>query len=224
VALKYSSGGVHLVWLIAFVAACGTGGPLGGSGSTTGSTVPTNHKTTVSSPTESTAPATSSSGEVSTAAESAATPNVLQSFVETWNRIAVNQDRNEWLIEPWLPLGLPSSPENTHGIQVSLGGEPPQLVVDAVATGERLVSLEIAVLRLDDASVNRVEDAFRIGVMTAAVTEDASEVDGLITELVEQAMLSPADPTETVELPGGVIAGSFSTDAVYVLGIRWPSD
>lgn len=56
--------------------------------------------------------------------------------------------------------------------------------------------------------------------MTVVATEDPTGVDGVVAELVEQAMQSPADQTETVELPGGGIAGSFSTDQVCVLVIR----
>lgn len=223
------SGGVHLVWLIAFVAACGTGGSVSEPDSTAGSTefsnnTPAQRTTTISPPAESTGPSTSLSRTAPTSTRSRTAPTVLQSFVETWNQIAAAEGRGDWMIDPWLPLRPPSSPENTYGLQVSLGGDPPQLVVDAVASGERLVNVEVAVLRWDESSVELIEDAFRIGVMTALVTDDPSHVDGIVAELVEQAMLSPTDQTEMVELPGGAVAGSFSTDVVYVLGIRWDAD
>jgi len=138
--------------------------------------------------------------------------------------MALNQGRDEWVIERLLPSSPPSSPENTYGSQWDLGGEPPQLVVDAVATGGRLARLEVAVLRLDESSVELVEDAFRIGVMTALSVDDPSQVDDFVAELVQRAMLSPPDVAENVALPGGAIAGSFSTDVVHVLGISWPSE
>ena len=227
-----SSARVHLICLMMLVAACGTDGPTSRPGSITPSTEPVTEASsqrtapvpTSASPAGSTTASMSSSGTATTATGSAEVQSILPSFVETWNRMAVIQGRDEWVIGPWLPLRSPSSPENTYGLQVSLGGEPPQLVVDAVATEDRLSRLEVAVLRWNESSVDLLEDAFRIGVMTAVAADDSSQVDLWVTELVERAMQSPADPAEMVELPGGAVAGSFSTDQVYVLGINWSSD
>ena len=226
-----SSGRVLVIGLVVFVAACGSGSPGNGPGSTAGSSKDSTitpsqlstSETTIPATAGSTVPSTSLYGAGSTTTGSVALQDVLPSFVATWNRMALNQGRDEWVIE-LLPVSPPSSPENTYGWQWDLGGEPPQLVVDAVATGGRLARLEVAVLRLDESSVELVEDAFRIGVMTALSVDDPTQVDDFVAELVERAMLSPPDPAENVVLPGGAIAGSFSTDMVHVLGISWPSE
>jgi len=196
---RNSTGRVAGIALVAVVAACGTG--------ETGSTIaPTSQP-----PTTETSPIADTS------------PGGLESFVQTWNRMAVDADRVEWTIAM---LGLPpppASPEDTFGLTNSLGGSDlqPELEVSVTATGAGIYTFDIAVFRTEE-SEELIGDAFTIGVMTALEADTSSDVEDFVDELIEAAMKAEPDFGDTVDLPGNVTAQAFSTDEVHVLAFQWP--